>query len=86
LGKTKVDKQKLDKLWESLLFNQFHDIILGSSTKEICEDAAKDLTYIIHEAENIVKESLTNLENSINQNLVILNVLPWKRKEVVKIR
>jgi alpha-mannosidase len=34
----------LEKGWKLLLLNQFHDIIPGSSIKEVYEDAAKDYT------------------------------------------
>ncbi|MEM1645547.1 MAG: glycoside hydrolase family 38 C-terminal domain-containing protein [Ignisphaera sp.] len=85
LGRIKLDKQRLDKLWKYLLFNQFHDIVPGSSIKEVYDDAIKDLMNVINEVENIVRENITLLENSNKENLVAFNPLPWARKEIVKI-
>ena len=82
----KVDKERFDKLWKLVLFNQFHDIIPGSSIKEVYDDALRDL-------ENVARESLSILTNAISslalggsgKALAIASVLPWSTKAVIKI-
>lgn len=40
-------KEKLDKVWKTVLFNQFHDILPGSSIQEVYEDTNHDFETII---------------------------------------
>jgi alpha-mannosidase len=50
--------EKLEGLWKKVLLNQFHDILPGSSVREVYEDASRDYAYVIQETERIVKECM----------------------------
>ena len=39
----------LERLWKVVLLNQFHDIIPGSSVREVYEDSAKDYAAVVQE-------------------------------------
>ena len=39
-------KEKLDQMWERVLLNQFHDILPGSSIRQVYEDTTKDYEAI----------------------------------------
>ncbi len=50
------DKQaQIDELWKVLLRNEFHDILPGSSIKEVYEDTEKELNYVIEQCDLIQK-------------------------------
>jgi len=81
-----IDKEKIDRLWKLVLFNQFHDIIPGSSIKEVYDDALKDLETVVKESINIVKNSVKSLASeSSEKSLVLLASVPWGTRSVVKI-
>jgi alpha-mannosidase len=50
--------EELERLWKLLLLNQFHDIIPGSSVREVYEDAARDYAEIQQGASRIIEASL----------------------------
>lgn len=74
----KLNKQdEIDKLWKKVLTLEFHDIITGSSIKEVYEDAEKDLNKVIY--------FLNELINSIplykkDKYLTIFNPASFKQK------
>ena len=41
-------KQTFDELWEIALSNQFHDVIPGTSIRQVYEDCEKDYAYIFN--------------------------------------
>lgn len=84
-------KESLKKAWEILLFNQFHDILPGSSIKEVYYDAKKDYQIAEEIAENELRRSLKFISSNINTSdldgepIVIFNPSPWERSDYVKI-
>ncbi len=49
---------RMDAAWKDLLFNQFHDILPGSSIEQAYEDAAHDLGGVIATAGKITNRAL----------------------------
>jgi alpha-mannosidase len=81
-------KDSLNDGWELLLLNQFHDILPGSSIREVYEDARKDYKKIkeiankeIEKAISIVLKAIKTDEDSV----VIFNTLPFERNELIEI-
>jgi alpha-mannosidase len=52
-------KAELDRAWELLLLNQFHDILPGSSITWVYEDAAKDYAQVRSIAQRLIDEGMT---------------------------
>lgn len=50
--------EELEQIWKLVLLNQFHDIIPGSSVKEVYEDSARDYEDILRRAQAIVDGAL----------------------------
>jgi len=74
--------QKLRENWEILLKNQFHDILPGSSIKEVYQDSAAEFKEIFESTEDILNSSLEKIAAQIEgqqKKLVIFNSLPWQR-------
>lgn len=71
-----------EQLWKIILFNQFHDIIPGSSIEEVFKDAMADYAKFL-ELYNVQWNNVLNImENSIN---VVVNPYNWPRRQIVEL-
>lgn len=59
-------QEDINKNWETILLNQFHDIIPGSSIYEVYEDSDKQYAQIINEGEQIYSSMVDEIKNNIN--------------------
>jgi len=86
-GFKSLSKEHIESLWKIVLFNQFHDIIPGSSIREVYENAYRDLENVIKIAESNINDILINItkHTAKQQSLAIFNVLPWSRRGVLMI-
>jgi len=85
LGLEKPNKELINSLWKLLLFNQFHDVLPGSSVKEVYDDAYRDLEYVIRSSEEVIGRALRSASKSSGDaKLVVLNTLPWRRKVIIE--
>ncbi len=83
LAGTKYPRQRIRKVWEKILLNQFHDIIPGSSIHEVYEESTEDYQWIREEAESIIAESCAKLTKPTGKQKCysIFNTLGWMRFE-----
>ena len=51
-------REQLDELWKTLLLNQFHDILPGSSIDWVYEDAERDLSRVVGAARAIADQAV----------------------------
>ena len=58
-------QEKFDKAWKKTLFNQFHDILPGSSIPDVYRDATKDYKEVKGITDNIINQSLVQIANQI---------------------
>lgn len=65
LNKSLYPQADINKLWHTLLLNQFHDIIPGSSIFEVYKDSKNQFEQLKKSGESIVEEKL----NIIAQNI-----------------
>lgn len=99
LMKSASAKDKIEEAWKNLLFNQFHDIIAGTSIPVVCEDAIqragsvlKESNEIRHEALRALSREITGSKYSIGKSLnyqssvvVVFNSLSFQRDNLVEI-
>ncbi|MCB8932034.1 MAG: glycosyl hydrolase-related protein [Fimbriimonadaceae bacterium] len=52
---------ELEEAWKLVLLNQFHDIIPGSSVREVYEESDRDYAKIMEIGERVVRESLEQI-------------------------
>ena len=57
---------ELESQWKLVLLNQFHDIIPGSSVREVYEDSAKDYQLVRKSAEAIISDSLRRIGSKLD--------------------
>ncbi len=85
---------EIEIAWKQVLFNQFHDILPGSSIREVYEQANQDWETAITHANQIRQQAFDAIAQSIPlpsppqtnaQAIVIFNSLNWSRSEVVAV-
>ncbi|MCU0534810.1 MAG: alpha-mannosidase [Hydrococcus sp. Prado102] len=85
-------KLELENAWKKVLFNQFHDILPGTSIPEVFIDANRDWQESQKIGQEILDESLSAIASHITLPpsphrdaiaIVIFNSLNWERSEVV---
>ena len=57
---------ELEAAWKLVLLNQFHDIIPGSSVKEVYEDSALDYEEVSEVATKIIQEKLVQIGSKLS--------------------
>lgn len=80
--------QKLEMLWRKLLTNQFHDILPGSSIREVYQDAEKEFEEIEKELKDVQEKTMEFLGTKIhsdpnNNGYLVCNSLSWERNDTV---
>jgi alpha-mannosidase len=87
---TNYPQEALRRAWWKLLFNQFHDILAGSSIRSAYRDASDSLGAVCETADQAAIRSLHALARSVDTSgapgnvLFLMNHLPWKRAAVVQ--
>ena len=72
----------LDRGWQLILLNQFHDILPGSSIPEVYSDARKEYEEIRRLGTSAMSEAMTRTLSDLTgggQSLVVFNSLSWPR-------
>lgn len=73
---------KLDGAWRTLLLQQFHDILPGSSVAEVYSDTARDLAAVARAASAVRDTAFTAISGAAglsNTALFVFNATPWTR-------
>jgi alpha-mannosidase len=87
-------QREIEMAWKQVLFNQFHDILPGSSITEVYEQANQDWETAITNADQIRQQAFDAIAQFIPlppppqtnaQAIVIFNSLNWSRSEVVAV-
>lgn len=78
-------REELEHLWKKLLFNQFHDIIPGTSITRVYEDARIDFREIFTETEKIIEASRREIMRPTGNGFLVFNSLSWEREELVEL-
>ncbi|MBI2432064.1 MAG: alpha-mannosidase [Candidatus Hydrogenedentes bacterium] len=76
-------REELERAWKDLLYNQFHDILAGTSIQSAYEDARDQLGRARHTAHEITNRALQRLASRIDttapgNTAVVFNPLPWR--------
>jgi len=65
VAETKYQQKKINEGWETILINQFHDVIPGTSIKEVYQDTDRMYAEIKESAENIIDENVSAIIKNI---------------------
>ncbi|MFB5675412.1 alpha-mannosidase [Paenibacillus terreus] len=78
--------QKLEESWKIVLRNQFHDIIPGSSIREVYEDSKVEYEEAERLASGALSEAVKGLINGDDpQSFTVFNSASWSRRGIVQI-
>jgi alpha-mannosidase len=75
---------ELEALWKTLLLNQFHDILPGSSIDWVYEEAERDLSHVMDRAIEIGEAAMSAIVGSGEQP-VAFNSTSHPRSEIVSL-
>ncbi|MDZ8109515.1 MAG: alpha-mannosidase [Nostoc sp. DedQUE12a] len=87
-------KAEIEAAWKQVLFQQFHDILPGSSITQVYQDALPEWQRVEETGTKILQESLQAIASHItlpqppqpnSLPIFIFNSLNWERSEVVSI-
>lgn len=81
-------KEALDALWERVLLNQFHDILPGSSIRQVYEDTAEDYAHIAKKGGELLGSALSGILKTVHvaeNSVVICNTAGYQRSDYVQI-
>lgn len=81
-------QERLNTGWLRLLLNQFHDVLPGSSIREVYDDAERIYAEAREIGEQIRDEALKVLSEHLGigeQNIAFFNMLPWERIDPVQV-
>ncbi|HPP59605.1 MAG TPA: glycoside hydrolase family 38 C-terminal domain-containing protein [Candidatus Hydrogenedens sp.] len=77
-----------EAIWKDLLFNQFHDILAGTSIYEAYQDVRDQLGAGRHRADVIINQTMQKIAQRINTKgegnpIIVINPLAWPVKQPV---
>lgn len=75
----------LDDCWKKVLLNQFHDILPGSSIKEVYEDSKEDYSYVLNNTNKIISEKANLIASMINleeDSIIVFNPTSFLRDDI----
>ncbi|MDJ0532877.1 MAG: alpha-mannosidase [Xenococcaceae cyanobacterium MO_207.B15] len=84
----------IETAWKKVLFNQFHDILPGTSIPEVFTEANEQWQQAIEIGEHILQQSLAVIASCIDlpsppvpdaKAIVIFNSLNWLRSQIVSV-
>ncbi|MBW4532921.1 MAG: alpha-mannosidase [Pleurocapsa minor HA4230-MV1] len=85
-------QQLIEIAWKKVLFNQFHDILPGTSIAEVFREANRDWETALTIGANLLQHALSTIAASIKLPdppqadavpIVVFNSLNWSRSQVV---
>ncbi|MBI4556726.1 MAG: alpha-mannosidase [Candidatus Hydrogenedentes bacterium] len=87
----KYDSGRLNEVWKTVLTNQFHDILPGSSITEVYTQAERDYAAAKSTIEQVTERAVTHLAERIDTRgegvpLIVFNTLSWVRDDVARAR
>lgn len=80
-------KEEIDKLWEHVLLNQFHDVLPGSSIRKVYDDAERIYRDIKEKGGKLLRMAVDALGSDARNEggIMALNTLGIPRRELVRV-
>lgn len=81
-------EKEMKKGWKTILVNQFHDIIPGSSIKQVYDESHQQYQEAMEGGQELVKDSLKQITSKIDlkeKSIVVFNTLSHDRDDIVEV-
>ncbi|WP_420641731.1 alpha-mannosidase [Candidatus Leptofilum sp.] len=75
-------REALNRAWELVCLNQFHDIIPGSSINKVYVDALADYAEVRQLGEQVRDEALAHLARAMGCDLLVVNPTSFERDDL----
>jgi alpha-mannosidase len=72
----------LEKAWKTVLVNQFHDIIPGSSIQAVNEQTVREYREVMKTCGGLIEKSINSLGKKEKSAVTVLNTLGHDRKDL----
>ena len=82
---THYKDKELNEGWKIVLRNQFHDIIPGSSIREVYEDSREEYREAEKRVTAVWQNAVRSFVTSKDNVVTVFNSAPWTREDLVKI-
>ena len=79
----KYPAEELDKMWKCLLCNQFHDIIPGSSVRQVYTVTEEEHAKIIAKCEELISNAGAMLSDKDDDTLTLVNTLGYEIEQII---
>jgi len=79
---------EIKKGWKTILLNQFHDIIPGTSIKQVYDESHEQYKKAIEQGQTLVDHSLKQITSKINlkeKSIIVFNTLSYRRDDIVEV-
>lgn len=83
----KYPQKTLNDGWETILLNQFHDIIPGSSIKEVYDESAEQYAKLAEAGTEMIDSAIANIADKIDTDggILVYNPLSFENSGVVEV-
>jgi alpha-mannosidase len=83
--------EAFDEAWRLALFNQFHDILAGTSIPEAYQEAERDYAEVQRMADGVARSALTKLAKATDcrgggKAVVVFNPVSWETQSLLEVR
>lgn len=87
LANSTYAKEKLYSMWDVILLNQFHDIIPGSSIKQVYDDSWKQYETLFTEGKKLEDYAMKQLAQQVNSEggVFVYNSLGFERSDLITV-
>lgn len=88
-GLAEYPRDVINANWETVLLNQFHDILPGSSIQEVYEESQEQYEGVVESLNKLLEESLTKIAFSAvegDDKCVVFNQLSHMRNDIAKVK
>ena len=92
IAKQAYPKDNIETAWKELLFNQFHDILPGTSIPEVFAEANRGWETVYRIGQRVLEDSLSAIATTIQvptppdpdaKPVLVFNPLSWTRSSVI---
>ncbi|BAK81219.1 alpha-mannosidase [Candidatus Arthromitus sp. SFB-rat-Yit] len=81
------DQQEINNSWETILLNQFHDIIPGSSIKDVYDVTQIEYRELLDKVNKSIDNTINDISDKVNlkdQSVIVFNTLGFDRDDIVE--
>jgi alpha-mannosidase len=81
-GQYQFPSAEIHDAWQTVLLNQFHDVIPGSSIARVYEEAELSYRQVQEAAQNVITRAVSNFIKS-GSEVAVFNSLSWPRTVII---